>query len=292
MKHNLKIILWLVSLFLASQIIGLLVTNQYIDHQAIEETGNVEFAALPYNIERPVVEESTSYGYILAAILIGTILVLILMRFKKVLIWKSWFFLSVVLVLTVSLAAFLPQNVAFILAIILAIWKIFKRNIIIHNLTEVFIYGGLAAIFVPIMNVFSAIMLLIAISIYDMFAVWKSKHMVKMAKFQTQTKVFAGLLIPYHKAAKKGKLIRSKNAILGGGDIGFTLIFAGVVMKNLMLTNPVHIAFLKACVVPVTVTLALLLLFLKGREDRFYPAMPFLSAGAVIGYAIIWLIGF
>jgi len=134
MKHNLRIISYLILLFFTAQIVGLAITNQYIDHQATQETGSVTFASLPYNIERPIVEESTSYGYILAAILIGTILVLILMRFRKILIWKSWFFLSVVLVLTVSLAAFFPQNLAFVVAVLLAFWKIFRRNIIVHNI--------------------------------------------------------------------------------------------------------------------------------------------------------------
>ncbi len=45
-------------------------------------------------------------------------------------------------------------------------------------------YTGIAILFVPILNVFWMIILLIVISIYDAYAVWKSKHMVKMANFQ------------------------------------------------------------------------------------------------------------
>jgi len=81
-----------------------------------------------------------------------------------------------------------------------------------------------------------------------------------------------------------------KTAILGGGDIGFPLLFAGVVMKGLILENGVFIGFLKTLIIPVVVSIALFLLFVKGKKDKFYPAMPILSAGCFVGYLIVWLI--
>jgi presenilin-like A22 family membrane protease len=189
--------------------------------------------------------------------------------------------------------------IALFLSLVLAGYKIFKPNMIIHNITEVFIYGGLAAIFVPIMNLFAVIMLLILISVYDFIAVFKIKHMVTMAKFQTKAKVFAGLLIPYGKEKggklkKGGKGVKVKSvvrtAILGGGDIGFPLLFAGVVMKGMILTDGFLIGFLKTLIIPIVVSVALFLLFVKGKKDKFYPAMPFLTAGCFIGYAILFLV--
>ena len=46
------------------------------------------------------------------------------------------------------------------------------------------------------MNIFSASILLVLISLYDMYAVWKSRHMVAMAKFQSSSNLFAGISIP------------------------------------------------------------------------------------------------
>lgn len=297
MKHTLKVTLILIFIFFISQVVGLAVTSKYIEKT---DTG-IAFKALPYNVERPEVEESTSFTYIIAAILIGTLLVFILMRFRKIRWWKAWFFLSVWLVLTIAFGSVLEQNIALALAFILALWKILKPNIIIHNLTEVFIYGGLAAIFVPMMNIFAGIMLLILISVYDMIAVWKSKHMIKLAHFQTQSKVFAGLLIPYERKKQKEKVkktpdtvlvpVKVKKAILGGGDIGFPLIFAGIVMKTLLAENTLLASFSQALIISVTATIALFLLFLKSEKDKFYPAMPFISAGCFAGYLIIVLIG-
>ncbi len=306
MKHSLSITLILVAVFFLSQVVGLAVTNQYIAEKTVNETTgevvNVTYSELPFDMQRPKVEESKSYLFILGAVLIGTLLVLLLIRLRGFRIWKFWFFLSVALCLTIAFYAFLSKLgvigpfLAVGLAVGLAIWKIYHPNFIVHNISEVFVYGGLAAIFVPIMNIYAIVILLVLISVYDMIAVWQSKHMVKMAKFQTESKVFAGLSIPYRlpkrsehaknvKPTKRKSRIKEKeikSAILGGGDIGFPLLFAGVLMKS--------VGFLKVLIVPVVVAFALFLLLYFAKKDRFYPAMPFITAGCFAGYGLLMLI--
>ena len=61
MKHTLKITLMLVLLFFLSQIVGLAITNQYIDREKTAETGVMVWEELPYEMERPPVEESSSF---------------------------------------------------------------------------------------------------------------------------------------------------------------------------------------------------------------------------------------
>ena len=330
MKHTLKVTIALVLFFFMAQFAGLLVINHYIDHKKTIEAKAVEWEPLPYGLERPEIKnQSYSFIYISIAILIGTVLVLLLARFNKPLIWKLWFFATVWLTLSIAFAAFINNNIPFVavinakflnfaaanipflafidniaaaaLAFALAMAKLYKPGIIIQNLSEIFIYGGLAAVFVPMIKLFAAFMLLILISIYDYISVFKTKHMISLAKFQSQSKVFAGLLIPYGKgrALAENKITRkteplqqkkARIAVLGGGDIGFTLIFAGVVMKSLMLQEAVLIGFLKTLIIPVFVSLALLILLLKGRQDKFYPAMPVLSIGCFAGYLAVLLV--
>lgn len=305
MKHTPKVIVALVSFFFIAQFTGLLVINHYIDHAKTIETKKIEWQPLPYNLERPEVKnESTSFIYITIALLIGTVFVLLLIKFNKPLIWKLWFFVTVWLTLSIAFAAFINNIVAAILALVVSVLKLYRPNVIIQNMSEVFIYGGLAAIFVPIINLFAAFMLLIVISAYDFIAVYKTKHMIKMAKFQSSSKVFAGLLIPYGKGGmvkditpsksviKKGseKTHKKSVAVLGGGDIGFTLIFAGVVMKELMLQETVLAGFLKTLIIPVFVSFALMFLLLKGQQNKFYPAMPVLSLGCLVGYLVVLIL--
>ena len=278
MKHRLNITIFLLLIFLMAHLIGLTIINNYMPKKT--STGEVIEKKLPLNIERPQIEEKTSFITIFIIIIFSTLIALLLMRFNAMKLWKLWFFISITLTITIALNAFIPQYLALAIGIIAALIKVLKPNIIVNNLAELFIYGGLAAIFVPILNLFSITILLILISIYDFYAVFKSKHMIKLAKFQTKSKIFAGINIPYKfKEAKKEKVT---TAILGGGDIGFTLFFSGVVLKEF--------SFLSAVIVSLATSLALLSLFLYSKKGKFYPAMPVLTLGCFLGLLIAKII--
>ena len=218
-------------------------------------------------------------------------------------LWKVWFFFGIFLTLVISLSAFMDQKFAIIIGLSLALIRILRNNPFIHNFTEIFIYGALSSILSPILNIFSAFLLLIIISIYDYIAVYKTKHMIKLAKFQGKSHNFAGLMIPYNlgskkpmKAAMSGKIVAGKEeakvnekkdegsiAILGGGDIGFPLMFAAVVMAHYSL-NPFDY---RTYIVPIFSTIALTGLFLFGSSKKFYPAMPYITAGCTAGYLVL-----
>ncbi len=288
MKHSWVITCFMLFLFFAAQVIGLKITQSYIDMQASQEMGRLVWKELPaiagLKLERPDVAPEFSIWYIIGAVIIGTVLILLIIRFNKVLLWKLWFYFAVVLCLQIALAAFIPALVSFILALVLGFFKVFRPNLYIHNATELFLYGGLASIFVPILNVFYAFILLLALSCYDMYAVWQSKHMIKMAKFQTQSGIFAGLLIPYKVSAVSARGPRKpvRTAVLGGGDIGFPLIFSGTVLAAS--------GFVPALVVSLGASAALLVLLLLSQKDKFYPAMPFLTLGCALGYIFTFML--
>jgi presenilin-like A22 family membrane protease len=113
--------------------------------------------------------------------------------------------------------------------------------------------------------------------------------MVNLAKYQIKTmKVFTGFFIPYlpkgMKLSKtgKGKKVKVSIAILGGGDVAFPLIFAGVVYRA--------VGLIPALMIIAGATLSLILLFIYSKKGKFYPAMPFLTAGCMLGWIISLLI--
>lgn len=324
MKHALPVTLAIFLLFISSQVIGLWILSQNMDITVLP-TGEVKVEPRD-QWERPDVKGFGSVLYIGGAILLGTVLILLVIRFRKRILWKVWLFLAVWLTITLSLGVFLDSWLAFALGITLAFLKFFRPNVIVHNLTEVFLYSGIAVLLVPILDLIWVVVLLLIISLYDFIAVFKSKHMVKMAKFQSTVNVFAGLSIPYSMktgapklvslkapegekepeflaagAGKKGKPVRkrpaeaeeeTKTAILGGGDIAFPMIFAGVLMQELVQKHALSlgIAFASSLVVSLCAAAALLALLSLGRKDTFYPAMPYLTAGCLAGTAAVYLI--
>ena len=239
MKHTLPVTIILTTLFLAAHIIGLLIINHYL---------NID---LPFGIEKPDIEPATSYIPIIIAILIATGIALLIVKFGARKLWKLWFFAILVYTLLIAFSSVLNQTIALIIAIALAGIRILRPGIIVHNFTELFMYGGLAALFTPIFNVLSITILLLLISVYDAIAVWKTKHMISLANFTTESKAFAGLYIPY----KKGE------GILGGGDVGFTLLFSGTILK--------YFGFLEAIIVSVITTAVLFGLFMLSKKEKF-----------------------
>lgn len=322
MKHTAKVTLMLLAIFFLAQVLGIFAVAHSMEVETLPD-GNVSVTYPDTAVgERPDMDGISSFLYILASIGIGTGLLLVLIRFRKLNIWKIFFFLAIWMSTAILLGVFIDPNIGLVIAFILALAKLKSRNFILFNITEVLMYGGITVLFAPLLEIWWMAALLIIISVYDMFAVWQSKHMVKMAKSMTKNNVFAGFTIPYkakkktaekrisekdakdvenkkHQDKQKKSKIRDKKekvniAILGGGDVAFPLLFAGTavnfLVKSFML--PKYMAFLQALLIPVFVTLALFLLFWKAKKDKFYPAMPFVSAGAFAGFAIILAINF
>jgi presenilin-like A22 family membrane protease len=303
MKHTAKVTIILLTFFIVAQYIGLNVLYNSIDlDKSIE--GETVYKDLPFG-ERPPVDEKISFIPIIVAIIIGTLFLLLLIKLNWTWVWKIWFLLAITIALTTAFGTYMSASIAMVISLGLGIWRTFKPNFWVQNLTELFIYGGLAVIFVPLFNLWSVSILLVLIAIYDAYAVWRSKHMVTLAKSQMEAKVFAGLYIPYTVGKIKSKVksatkkvlkkaaskvvnksrkvpVKVKSAILGGGDIGFPLIFAGVVMKE--------IGLWQSLIIPPFALAGLGFLLWKGNRKKFYPAMPFIGVGCFIGLGIVWLI--
>ncbi|MEM0465758.1 MAG: presenilin family intramembrane aspartyl protease [Candidatus Pacearchaeota archaeon] len=321
MKHNTRITVLLIMMFLVTQLIGLLIISIY----------NKSENNLPFGLQPP---ETISQDFSIFSILIGFLIAIgllyILTKINAEKFIRFWFFIVTALAIGIVFKAiFLLFNlkdifiitsnlsflfskisiisiIAFIIGIFLAYFKIYNRNLLVHNFTELIIYPGIASVFIPILNEIGIIILLLAISMYDIWAVWKSQFMQKMAKYQIENlKFFTGFFVPY--ADKKQKLkiknikekyknkdskflekkfrqakIKISLAILGGGDIVFPIITAGVFYR---LYNP-----FAALIIIFCATISLLGLFIFAKKGKFYPAMPFLTIGLYTGMIINWLI--
>jgi presenilin-like A22 family membrane protease len=322
MKHNWKITILILSMFIATQLIGLYVVNYYSPVKVINNVPvNVTTPnQLPYGLEPPPQNEQINVWqillYIIPAFVVAIALFFVLTRFKAAFVLKAWFFIVVILALSISLIAFFPSSATIFVLITLAIatplafFKIYRQNFLIHNITELFIYPGIAAVFVALLSgtdssnrgVFAIIALLILISIYDIWAVWHSGIMQKMAKYQiNKLKIFSGFFIPYMsrktrlklKKMKKSKRkkIRVSFAILGGGDVIFPIIAAGVVLRRFGFTNVLGLQIpIASIMIIIGATLGLGFLLLFSEKKKFYPAMPFISTGIFLALGLCYLL--
>lgn len=295
MKHNLKVTILLLSMFVVTQIIGIYVVGHY----------SQDDNELPYGMTPPEVEkESDFYTSFLPSIIIAFViaisLLFLLTKVNAEFILRLWFFAVVAIALGISINAFFPDFayqtlIALAVAVPFAFFKVYRSNFFIHNLTEFLIYPGIAAVFSPLLNIWTIIILLILISAYDIWAVWHSGIMQKMAKYQiNKLKVFGGFFVPYlnkkvktklramKKSDLKKKKIKVNLAILGGGDVVFPIITAGVVLN--------YWGIWAALLVTLGATLGLAYLLINSEKKKFYPAMPFITAGILLGIMVSFLL--
>ncbi len=304
MKHTFKITLILLAMFLATQFVGLYVVNYYSPVKIIDgQQVKIDAPNLPFNLDTPEIEKESDYRdffiAIIFAFIIAVSLLFLLSKFKAGFILRLWFFIVVFIALTISLLSIFStiqyaMMITLVIALPLAFIKIYGKNFFVHNITELFIYPGIAAVFVPILNLLWIIVLLLLISLYDMWAVWRSGIMQKMAKYQIdKLRIFAGFFVPYvsgkvkakikkmTKSQLKKKKIKVNVAILGGGDVIFPLITAGVMLKTLGLMS--------SLLVILGATIGLASLFFFAEKKKFYPAMPFITAGILLGIGASYL---
>ncbi len=304
MKHSHKITFLIIAMFFLAQLIGIYVVKNYSLYEKeiknLEENFPKDYK-LPYGLSQD--EEISPIDVlfsIIFSIIFAVFIIFLLMQLKAETFLRAWFLFVVTLAIAITInSLFLGVKfgslISLIIALPIAIVKIYRRNILVHNLSELVIYPGIAAIFVPLLNVFSTIFLLIFISLYDIYAVWHAGFMQKMAKYQIQKlRLFSGFFVPYindkdrrlikeltEKELKKKK-VKVHVALLGGGDVVFPIIVAGVVLFAY--------GIFSALIISIGATLALSLLLYFSEKGKFYPAMPFISAGCFISLLIVYLL--
>ena len=83
--------------------------------------------------------------------------------------------------------------------------------------------------------------------------------------------------------------------MLGGGDIVFPIITAGVILRTNSINLPFGLlpftgGFIPALFVIAGATLGLSYLFFLSEKKKFYPAMPFITAGIFLGIILSYIL--
>jgi len=152
-------------------------------------------------------------------------------------------------------------------------WRWTRRLTPISNLLMIWttvVAATLIAVNVPW---YATLSLLALASIYDAWAVWKAKTMIEMANYFVKRRIIPGIAVPY---ADKEEF-----ALLGGGDVFFiVLVSVSFFTVSKQFTYAVATGMI----------LSVILLFLVSKKGKFYPALPFILAGALIGFCVGWLL--
>lgn len=224
---------------------------------------------------------------------IGTTLILLLGSVSKIKrakgrILKFIFLVSSFYGSLIVFSSFLSDSFSISLSLIL-IFSWFKfYNVFLNNLLNILALAGIGAVLG--LSFDSRILLLILgiLSVYDFIAVYKTKHMIKMAKTMIEEGVVMGLAIPKELKGFSDKMngikMGERHLILGGGDIVGPLILS-VSVINQGIVHSVLVGVFSLFGIVFT-----LFIFSLQKKRKAMPALPPIVFFSIIGYLINLLI--
>ncbi|MDD5626238.1 MAG: presenilin family intramembrane aspartyl protease [Patescibacteria group bacterium] len=202
----------------------------------------------------------------------------------KDIIFKTIFILAVFSGGSILLNLWMPSIFALILIVVLILIWLIKPTVLVHDLLVILAISSIGAIMGLEFKPLEVILLLLIFSVYDFIAVYKTKHMVKMAKEMIKSRAILGFIIPSNFRDFKENLKKVQPGgnflILGGGDIIFPLLLcASLAGKGI-------IDVLIVAVFALTGLLASFLIFSRRSNHQPIPALPPIALFSIIGYLL------
>jgi len=230
-----------------------------------------------------------SWWQFLLAFGIGTAIVLGLIRIMHGgLLLRLFFLFALFSGVLITTSVFISDTWALIFSLFLIFLYIIWPYVWLHNLVLVLTLPGIAALLGASLNPWTAVLILIIMSVYDYVAVYKTKHMVRMAKAMISGRAIFAMIFPEHWQGFKSRLNEVRPGegfmMLGTGDFVFPLI---------MVASAYAISPVAAWLVFSFALLGLLLMhliFISQKIRRPMPALPPLAAFAIIGFILAVII--
>lgn len=240
-------------------------------------------------IESNIEVQKINFEGFLFYFLIVTVFVLAITYFRRIgkyrgAIYKFLFVFAFVYgALTVFSLYFIDIITIALILILLFLW--FKvSSVWVHDIVMILSLAGIGAIFGLAMEPRVVVLLLLVLSVYDFIAVYKTKHMIKMAKSMLSHGVIMGLIIPKELKDFKERVTNispsGRFMVLGGGDIIFPLVFSVSLLDKGIISVLIVAGF------SLFGLITSLLVFLLQKEQKPIPALPPIALFSIIGYII------
>lgn len=217
---------------------------------------------------------------------------LVLFRFNRFTRGVFRFFLALVLFsgIQIMLGTFLPVPLGIFLALAAVIAFIFWSTVIAHDLAIMLALAGLGAAIGLSITPSLAVIALVSLSFYDIIAVYKTRHMVRMAEGMLASGAIFGFIVPSGWRAYFARQPRSRQdlgeqfMLLGSGDVALPLVFAASLIRQ---------SVAEAATVAIFASLGLALthvLFFSQKQRAPMAALPPIAAMSLIGYIVSLLL--
>lgn len=265
MGANQKVVIVLLVTLLVVQAIGLYLGSKLIAMPELQPVSGAEYGV-------------GIFLYIMVATAVVLVIIKFWRRFLKVMELLA-IFISTEIFFEVLLLGFVEAETGVLLAVGLALLitasRIFWKTYLTQNIAIIASIIGVGALLGATLGFLPALILLGLLTVYDVIAVFKTKHMVTMAKEIVKQKLAFTMAIP-----TKGHVFQ-----LGGGDLVMPLVFSVAVLREFGAVT----AF--ATVFGSMIALMIFFAWLVNKPGKAYPALPPVTIGAIVGWALAVIIG-
>ncbi len=251
------------------------------------------FAALSLVPETEVQVSSGIGGlWLVSVVAIVGVAALLLLKYELQLFLKIWLTFAFFFGLLLFFGTFLPLVISVPIAILLSFLRYRFSSLLWQNIILIFAFSGIGAYIGTILGFFPALVLIIGLSVYDFFSVKVSKHMVALAKGSFESNILLGFAY----SSSKDTVEEMKEEIekegqdrdlsfVGGGDVIIPLIFSVSVFRSFGLLFAVGSSIFSFIAL-------IILLLVSERKGGFWPAIPILGGGALVGLAVSFGVSF
>jgi presenilin-like A22 family membrane protease len=270
---NSKLVLMLIGIFLITQTLGLIVADKLIT----EEISAPLVTDNPQDIEN-------SIGLFVYIIVFTAILLIFIKFFAKFsgTLFKLMELLAIFAASTLVSVVFINSIFALIIPItLIALRIIFSKNIWLRNLTSVIATAGAGALIGVSLGIIPVIVLIILLAVYDFIAVFKTKHMVTLAKSITKKNLSFTYALP----------TKEHQFELGTGDLVIPLVFSASLLSEFKGIKSFPEYFFPSIIILIVSLIGLIITMeFVSKNKTPLPALPLQSALMIIVYLIISLI--
>ena len=238
--------------------------------------------------------------YLVAAIAFSA--VVIYLGRKRIASILRWVFLAIIAYIVfyvwIFIGAYIAQTyleyyiMLFAAPAIIVLLLIFKNEWYVVDAAGFFLVVGVSAIWSLIIGVWASVVFLVVFAIYDYIAVYRTKHMVSLAKVAVNEKLPLLFVFPGEKGVKMKDVKMAdgvdkgehKMLLLGFGDMVFPSI---MVVASYLYGKANPVPFLLFPLIGAIIGMGVLLFTKVARPA---PGLPLINGGAVSGFLIAYLV--
>ena len=245
---------------------------------------------------QPIIQAPTlSISDILVLAVIITLFIIVL-QFRRVAQVVFWIFLTLVIFsgTVIVFDSFFNSNWDILVGLAMLVLFFWRHSVLMHDIAIGVSLAGIGAAIGLGITPDLAIVFLLILSFYDIIAVYKTRHMVKMAESMVQSGAIFGFIIPTefrlflsHRKEARAQIgsTSQRFMLLGSGDIGLPVVFMSSLVRQ---------SVGEAAVVGLFAVGGLMLthlLFVNQPHRKAMAALPPIATMCLVGYVVALLIG-